>query len=119
MPTIFDFQHETNAWHHDTPEGQMWESWVDELVRDEPDSSTAENVFGLLHRESKEVAEAPIHKMLSVAKVKAPMFSFMVVFIDQADILILVRRRVLIHAMHRRAGGAAAHDRMQNYIKVI
>ena len=101
------------------PEGMMWENWIDELLRDQPDESLAENVFGLLNRESKDVAEAPIHKMLASATERAPMYSFMVFFVDQQNILVLVRRRVYIHAMHSRVGGQAAHSRMTNYVKVM
>ena len=77
-----------------------------------------ENVFGLLQRESRACEDAPIKMMIKDAQESAPQYHIQVFFLDGADVEVLTRRRVYVHALHERGGGRQAHQRMCNYMQV-
>jgi len=109
--------HTRGAGTVDHPDGHLWESWLQELVRSDADEGWAENVFGILHRESRADPDAPVKKMLVKAEEVAPQFHMAIYFMDAWDSWLFTRRRVYVHALHVRCGGAEAHGRMDSYVK--
>ena len=98
-------------------EAGLWESWLAELIRLDADEGWAENVFGILHRESRLQTDAPVKKMIEAAARDAPQYHMAIYFVDAWDTWICTRRRVYIHALHERCGGRESHQRMDNYVQ--
>ena len=88
-----------------------------EVVRLDADEGWGENVFGVLHRESRLDPDAPVKKMVAKAAEIAPLYDCAIYFVDSLDSWVFGRRRVYIHLLHQRCGGREAHRRMDNYVQ--
>ena len=95
----------------------LWDAFLNELLRIDADEAWLENVMGIVMRESKEVAKSPLQSMIEEASEKAPQYAIRVFFMPGNTFLPLSRRRVFVHMLHNRRGGAAAQDRMVGYLK--
>ena len=89
----------------DHEDAGLAEAWVLQVERDEPDSAVLENVFGFAMRESKAEPASPLVQLLKYIKERLPMYSVRVYWMEGHVFLVLARRRVFVHLIHKRAGG--------------
>ena len=99
-------------------ESHLFDAFLDEMIRNDSDEGWAENVFGVLHRESAKDPQAPITRMIADANAKAPAYDVAVFFLDGHNHWVMTRRRVYIHLLHERVGGKVAHERMKRFVMV-
>jgi hypothetical protein len=88
-----------------------------EIARLDADDGWLENVFGLAVRESKDDGVAPLVRLVNRAHELLPRYSVLVIFVDGQSFNILARRRIYIHVLHERRGGATTQARIGNYIQ--
>ena len=98
------------------PESDLFEHWISQLVADEPDTGCLENVFGMVIK-AKADTVAPLTFVLDAIAVRAPMYDVIVLFLDSIVHMVLSRKRLFVHVMHERCGGAKAHARQVHMLK--
>ena len=103
------------AGHEDS---DLFHHWISQTKEDKPDEAMLENVFGMLIK-SKSDTLAPLTALVNKAREELPMYDIVVYFFDCILYLVLKRRRLFVHAMHVRVGGAEAHTRMTSMLKVF
>ena len=93
-------------------------SMVDQMLRDDAGTATAENVWGFILKAGRHQVKSPLEIFLEYAQVKAPNYFAIVYFVDGGAWLRLPRKRIYITFFHTRVGGAAAAQRQSTYVKV-
>ncbi len=99
-------------------EAHLWESYVREIKRTDPDEAWGENVMGIAKRESKVDSVSPLQKIVEACAVELPQMHLLVFFVCGRTFGPMVRRRILVHLLHHRRGGARAQERMSNWMQV-
>ena len=102
----------------DHPEGMLWHDWVADVKRTNPGEAWGENVTGIALRESKAVAKSPLQLIVEDCAVELPTMHLLVFFVNGSVAGAMCRRRIYVHLLSDRRGGAVAHQRMQNYYLV-
>ena len=97
-------------------DSDLFESWVAGIKKDEPDFAVMENVLGMSIQTSKE-DEAPLRRIVEFIERELPQYSCVVIWTDAIVWLVLNRKRLWIHLVHKRAGGRAAQDRFIALLK--
>lgn len=99
------------------PESQLVPAWCKEVKRGDWDEGWLENVFGLGKRENKKNPVSPLQLLADTVTEELCEYHLQIYFVDGGDCNCLTRRRIWIHVLHNRHGGAATHAKMNNYIK--
>ena len=68
---------------------------------------------------SKSDTLAPLTALVNKAREELPMYDIVVYLFDCILYLVLKRRRLFVHALYVRVGGAEAHTRMTSMLKVF
>ena len=108
-------RHEGTEEHSDAA---LFDQFLAEILRTDADEANGENVMGLASPESRRNPVSPLQQMSQKVEVKAPAYDFKVFFMDGKTAGPCDRRRIYIHLLHARVGGAAAHKRMCKYVQV-
>ena len=101
------------------PESGLYEAAILSAVEDDVDELWLENVFGLAVREKRGDDVSPLQRLIGLAHKNAEDYDVAVYFMDASLFLFMSRRRIWIHLLHQRRGGAACHARMNNYLQVV
>ena len=97
-------------------ESDLFEHWISQLIVDEPDTGCLENVLGMSIK-AKADPIAPLTHVLNRLEERAPMYHVIVLFLDATAYMVLSRKRLFLHVMHKRCGGAKAHARQVYLLK--
>ena len=103
----------------DHAEGHLAEAFLDEVARQDYDEALFENVFGMGIRESRQEERSPLQNIVESAGRKCPQHHVQVYYMNGELHNILCRRRIFVHLLHQRRGGAQTHSVMNNFVQAV